>query len=141
MENIHAQRVCLQAKIRKALAKGKAPRKTNKYPRIKIRLRIQNLKSVSKFNNCRLVFPNKPNREKKQHKRKWEVCKMDELKTQDRENTMNEIYSILEGGLQREMHQSEYKLVSEWVSGFNLEERAVILNMLKELTNKHIRID
>ncbi|MBN8199240.1 hypothetical protein [Bacillus sp. NTK034] len=66
---------------------------------------------------------------------------MDELKTQDRENTMREIYSILEGGLQREMHKGEYKLVSEWVSGFNLEERAAILNMLKELTNKHIRID
>ncbi|WP_370222292.1 hypothetical protein [Cytobacillus sp.] len=66
---------------------------------------------------------------------------MDELKTQDRENTMREIYSILEGGLQREMHKGEHKLVSEWVSGFNLEERAAILNMLKELTNKHIRID
>ncbi|KAF0824898.1 hypothetical protein V7200_11090 [Cytobacillus firmus] len=66
---------------------------------------------------------------------------MDELKTQDRENTMRKIYSILEGGLQREMHKGEYKLVSEWVSGFNLEERATILNMLKELTNKHIRID
>lgn len=66
---------------------------------------------------------------------------MDELKTQDRENTMREIYSILEGGPQRELHKSEYKLVSEWVSGYNLEERATILNMLKELTNKHIRID
>jgi hypothetical protein len=54
---------------------------------------------------------------------------------------MREIYSILEGGLQREMHQKEYKLVSEWVSGFNQEDRATILNMLKELTNKHIRID
>jgi hypothetical protein len=53
----------------------------------------------------------------------------------------SEIKGIFEDGLQRDLSMEENLLINNWVQHFNKEERATIINMMKELVNKHKRHD
>ncbi|MEG9298945.1 hypothetical protein V6B33_21035 [Mangrovibacillus sp. Mu-81] len=53
----------------------------------------------------------------------------------------SEIKEIFEDGLQRELSTEENLLMNNWVQHFTSEERATIINMMKELVNKHKRHD
>ncbi|EDL65210.1 hypothetical protein [Bacillus sp. SG-1] len=66
---------------------------------------------------------------------------MEEIRGGNRKETLNEIHEVLTDGLQRELHPDENKLITEWTATFDHEERATIINMLKELLNKHKRHD
>ncbi|WP_456272096.1 hypothetical protein [Bacillus sp. AK031] len=66
---------------------------------------------------------------------------MKEIRGGNRAETLTEIHEILTDGLQRELKPDEDKLITEWTATFNQEERATIINMLKELLNKHKRHD
>lgn len=66
---------------------------------------------------------------------------MKEIPGEERAETLTEIHEILTDGLQRELKPDEDKLITEWTATFNHEERATIINMLKELLNKHKRHD
>ncbi|MGM0845555.1 MAG: hypothetical protein ACQEUT_11300 [Bacillota bacterium] len=66
---------------------------------------------------------------------------MEEFRGGNRNDSLNEIHEIFVDGLQRELHPDENKLVAEWTATFNQEERGTIINMLKELLNKHKRHD
>jgi hypothetical protein len=66
---------------------------------------------------------------------------MKEIRGGNREETLTEIHEILTDGLQRDLKPDENKLITEWTATFKHEERATIINMLKELLNKHKRHD
>ncbi|NQD66875.1 hypothetical protein HP456_13235 [Bacillus haikouensis] len=53
----------------------------------------------------------------------------------------SEIKGIFEDGLQRDLSTEENLLLSNWVQHFTKEDRATIVNMMKELVNKHKRHD
>lgn len=53
----------------------------------------------------------------------------------------DEIKEIFVDGLQRDLSPEEGKLISGWTQTFDKSERATIINMLKELLNKHKRHD
>ncbi|MEW4222762.1 hypothetical protein [Rossellomorea marisflavi] len=53
----------------------------------------------------------------------------------------DEIMEVLVDGLQRDLKEDERELVDRWTSSFDKPERATIINMLKELLNKHKRHD
>ncbi len=55
--------------------------------------------------------------------------------------SVDEIYTILEDALRRELTVDERGIVVRWITGFNREQRGTIINMFKELVNKHSRID
>jgi hypothetical protein len=64
-----------------------------------------------------------------------------EHQTEDRQYTLDEIYELLESGLQRELNPKEHSIITKWVASFDKEDRITVLNMFKELLNKHKRID
>ncbi|MGR3764623.1 hypothetical protein [Rossellomorea sp. NS-SX7] len=53
----------------------------------------------------------------------------------------SEIKEIFEDALQRNLSTEENLLINHWVQHFNKEERATVINMMKELVNKHKRHD
>jgi hypothetical protein len=53
----------------------------------------------------------------------------------------DEIKEIFEDGLQRDLSIQEETLISGWTQTFDKSERATIINMMKELLNKHKRHD
>ncbi|MCA1058547.1 hypothetical protein LCL96_06350 [Rossellomorea aquimaris] len=53
----------------------------------------------------------------------------------------DEINEIFVDGLQRDLSPEEEKLISGWTQSFDKSERATIINLLKELLNKHKRHD
>ncbi|WRP04852.1 hypothetical protein U9J35_13095 [Rossellomorea aquimaris] len=52
-----------------------------------------------------------------------------------------EITEVFVDGLQRDLSPEEERLISGWTQTFNKNERATIINLLKELLNKHKRHD
>ncbi|TMU86941.1 hypothetical protein FGG79_02020 [Bacillus sp. BHET2] len=56
-------------------------------------------------------------------------------------NAKDEIKEIFVDGLQRDLSPEEEPLISGWTQSFNKSERATIINLLKELLNKHKRHD
>jgi hypothetical protein len=67
--------------------------------------------------------------------------RMMEHQTENRAYTLDEIHGLLESGLQRELNPKENSIVSKWIASFDKEDRITVLNMFKELLNKHKRID
>ncbi|MCA1054434.1 hypothetical protein LCM10_05505 [Rossellomorea aquimaris] len=59
----------------------------------------------------------------------------------DHDQKGNEIKDIFENALHRDLSEEEDHLITNWVQGFNREERATIINMMKELINQHKRHD
>ncbi|WP_175991383.1 hypothetical protein [Bacillus sp. Marseille-Q1617] len=53
----------------------------------------------------------------------------------------SEIKEIFVDALQRDLTMEENLLINNWVQHFNKEERATIINMMKEMVNKHKRHD
>ncbi|WP_299737512.1 hypothetical protein [Rossellomorea sp. y25] len=53
----------------------------------------------------------------------------------------DEIKEVFVDGLQRDLSPEEDMLISGWTQTFNKSERATIINLLKELLNKHKRHD
>jgi hypothetical protein len=53
----------------------------------------------------------------------------------------SEIKEIFMDALQRDLSSDEDLLLNKWVQHFNQEERSTIINMMKELVNKHKRHD
>jgi GH35 family endo-1,4-beta-xylanase len=53
----------------------------------------------------------------------------------------SEIKEIFTDALHRDLSSDENLLINKWVQNFNHEERATIINMMKELVNKHKRHD
>lgn len=53
----------------------------------------------------------------------------------------DEIKEIFVDGLQRDLSTEEETLISGWTRSFDKGERATIINLLKELLNKHKRHD
>ncbi|RBP01143.1 hypothetical protein [Rossellomorea aquimaris] len=53
----------------------------------------------------------------------------------------DEITEVFIDGLQRDLSPEEERLISGWTQTFNKDERATIINLLKELLNKHKRHD
>jgi hypothetical protein len=53
----------------------------------------------------------------------------------------DEIKEVFVDGLQRDLSPEEEVLISGWTQTFNKSERATIINLLKELLNKHKRHD
>jgi hypothetical protein len=56
-------------------------------------------------------------------------------------NGTDEIKEIFVDGLQRDLSTEEESLLSGWTRTFDKTERATIINMMKELLNKHKRHD
>lgn len=53
----------------------------------------------------------------------------------------DEIKEVFLDGLQRDFSREEEVLISRLTQSFNKSERATIINLLKELLNKHKRHD
>ncbi|MBH9964706.1 hypothetical protein ACKA06_21240 [Rossellomorea oryzaecorticis] len=53
----------------------------------------------------------------------------------------SEIKKIFTDALQRDLSSDENLLINKWIQHFTHEERATIINMMKELVNKHKRHD
>ncbi|KAA0562525.1 hypothetical protein F0342_15240 [Bacillus sp. CH30_1T] len=53
----------------------------------------------------------------------------------------DEIKEVFVDGLQRDLSPKEEGLITGWTQTFNKSERATIINMLKELLNKHKKHD
>ena len=53
----------------------------------------------------------------------------------------DEIKEIFVDGLQRDLSPEEDTLISGWIRTFDKSERATIINLMKELLNKHKRHD
>ncbi|WP_064093204.1 hypothetical protein [Rossellomorea aquimaris] len=61
--------------------------------------------------------------------------------TLNQQNPKNEIKEIFENGLQRDLSSTENALITSWTHSFGRNDRATIINMMKELVNKHKRHD
>ena len=59
----------------------------------------------------------------------------------NKQSPKDEIKEIFENGLQRDLSSTENALISSWTQSFGRNDRATIINMMKELVNKHKRHD